>query len=89
MLMSHFLDEDFDKKYLDIVSKIKSNEYYINMMRAWFFATALAKQYDETIKYIENRKLDKYTHNQIIKKAIESFRVSDAHKKYLRSLKME
>lgn len=87
MLMSHFLDEDFDKKYLDIVSKIKSNEYYINMMRAWFFATALAKQYDETIKYIENKKLDNFTHNQTIKKAIESFRVGDAHKKYLRSLK--
>ena len=89
MLMSYFLDEDFDKKYLDIVSKIKSNEYYINMMRAWFFATALAKKYDETIKYIENKKLDKFTHNQTIKKANESFRVSVSHKKYLSSLKME
>ena len=89
ILMSHFLDEDFDKKYIDIVTKIKSNEYYINMMRAWFFATALAKQYDETIKYIENNKLDKFTHNQTIKKAIESFRVSVSHKKYLSSLKME
>ena len=89
MLMSHFLDEEFDKKYLEIVSMIKSNEYYINMMRAWFFATALAKQYDETIKYIENKKLDIFTHNQTIKKAIESFRVTDSHKKYLSKLKME
>ena len=87
MLMSHFLDEEFDKKYLDIVSKIKSKEYYINLMRAWYFATALAKKYNETIKYIENKKLDIFTHNQTIKKAIESFRVSNAHKKYLKSLK--
>ena len=89
MLMSHFLDEEFDKKYLDIVSKIKSNEYYINMMRAWYFATALAKKYNETIKYIENKKLDSFTHNQTIKKALESFRVSASHKKYLSKLKME
>ena len=89
MLMSHFLDEEFDKKYLDIVSKIKSNEYYVNMMRSWYFATALAKKYNETIKYIENKKLDSFTHNHTIKKALESFRVSDTHKKYLKSLKME
>ena len=89
MLMSYFLDEDFDKKYIDIVLNIKSKEYYINMMRAWFFATALAKQYNDAIKVIEKNKLDTFTHNQTIKKANESFRVSDDRKIYLRSLKME
>ena len=84
MLMSHFLDEDFDKKYLSTVASIKSKEYYINMMRAWYFSTALAKQYDDTINYIEDKKLDTFTHNATIKKALESFRVSGPHKKYLR-----
>lgn len=87
MLLSHFLDSDFDVSYLDMVSGIKSDEYYINMMIAWFFATALAKQYDTAIKYIENRKLDIWTHNKAIQKACESYRISDEHKKYLRSLK--
>lgn len=88
MLMSYYLDDNFDVKYLDWVSKIKSNEYYINMMIAWYFATALAKQYDCTIKYIENNILDSWTHNKTIQKAIESYRVSDEHKKYLRTLKI-
>lgn len=87
MLLSHFLDSDFDVSYLDMVSGIKSNEYYINMMIAWFFATALAKQYDTAIKYIENRTLDTWTHNKAIQKACESYRVSDIHKEYLRTLK--
>ena len=59
------------------------------MMRAWFYATALAKQYDATIKYIENNKLDKWTHNRTIQKAIESYRVTDEHKEYLKSLKIK
>ena len=84
MLMSHFLDEDFDKKYLSTVANIKSKEYYVNMMRAWYFSTALAKQYDDTLNYIEDKKLDTFTHNATIKKALESFRVSSPHKKYLR-----
>ena len=89
MLLMHFLDSDFNVSYLDTVSGIKSNEYYINMMIAWFFATALAKQYDTAIKYIENRKLDVWTHNKAIQKACESYRVSDIHKEYLRTLKIK
>lgn len=89
MLMQHYLDEEFNKKYLDIVSKIKSDEYYINMMIAWYFATALAKQYKETIPYIENKVLDKWTHNKTIQKAIESYRITNEQKEYLRSLKIK
>ena len=87
MLMSYFLDEDFDKKYLELVSKIKSNEYYVNMMIAWYFATALAKQYKDTIIYLENNKLDTWVHNKTIQKAIESYRITNDQKEYLRSLK--
>ena len=57
--MQHFLDEDFKEEYLELVSSIRSNEYYVNMMIAWYFATALAKQYEKTIPYIENKKLEK------------------------------
>lgn len=87
MLMSYFLDEDFDKKYLELVSKIKSKEYYVNMMIAWYFATALAKQYKDTIIYLENNKLDTWVHNKTIQKAIESYRITNDQKEYLRSLK--
>ena len=73
MLMQYFLDEEFDKSYPEIVAKIKSDEYYINMMRAWYFATALAKQYDAIIPYIEKNVLDKWTHNKTVQKAIESY----------------
>ena len=89
MLMQHFLDEDFKKDYLKLVSKIKSNEYYINMMIAWYFATALAKQYKETIPYLEDKILDKWTHNKTIQKAIESYRITAEQKEYLRSLKIK
>lgn len=85
--MSHFLDEDFNEEYLRIVASVKSDEYYINMAIAWYFATALAKQYDATLPYIENNVLDKWTHNKAIQKSIESYRVSDEHKQYLKSLK--
>lgn len=87
MLMSHFLDEDFKEEYLKIPASIKSNEYYVNMMIAWFYATALAKQWDETIKYLKDNKLNKWVHNKTIQKAIESYRISDSNKEYLRSLK--
>jgi len=87
MLMKYFLDEDFDKKYLEIVSKIKSKEYYVNMMIAWFFATSLAKQYKDTITYIETNKLDIWVHNKTIQKAIESYRITSSQKEYLRNLK--
>lgn len=87
MLMRNYLDDNFKEEYLELVSKIKSDEYYVNMMIAWYFATALAKQYDSTIKYIENNKLDIWVHNKTIQKTVESYRVTDEHKDYLRSLK--
>ena len=87
MLMSHFLDETFKKEYLEIPSKIYSEEYYVNMMIAWFFATALAKQWEDTITYIEKNKLDIWVHNKIIQKARESYRIKDEQKKYLQALK--
>ena len=88
-LMKFFLDEDFDTKYLDTVAAVKSDEYYINMMIAWYFATALAKQYDDAIKVIENRRLDPWTHNKAIQKAIESYRIDKGTKDYLRLLKIK
>lgn len=88
MIMCFFLDDEFDIKYLDMVASVKSDEYYIKMMIAWFFATALAKQYEETVKYIEECKLDKWIHNKTIQKAVESYRVLTEHKIYLKSLKV-
>jgi len=87
MLMQHYLDSDFRQEYLKLVSKIKSNEYYVNMMIAWYFATALAKQYESAIIYLEDNKLDTWVHNKTIQKAIESYRITDTQKEYLRSLK--
>lgn len=89
MLMSFYLDSEFKPEYLKLVSGIKSDEYYVNMMLAWFFATALAKQYDETIKYIEDKKLSRWVHNKSIQKAIESYRITDDQKSYLRTLKIK
>lgn len=88
MLMEHFLDEDFSLEYANTVSKIRSDEYYVNMMIAWYFATALAKQYDSIIPFIENKKLDSWTHNKAIQKSIESRRISPERKSYLKSLKV-
>ena len=88
MLMEHFLDENFDPAYPEMVSKIRSEEYYINMMIAWYFATALAKQYDQILPYLEERKLADWTHNKTIQKAIESYRITPEQKEYLRSLKI-
>lgn len=123
MLMSHFLDADFDKKYLKMVSDVRfigkqklstkdsskhlhrtqsndksskenisididSDKYYVEMMRAWYFATALAKQYEATFPFIKNRRLNVWTHNKTIQKALESFRVSEKHKKELRAEKI-
>lgn len=88
MLMSHFLDADFKPAYLEIAAAARSEEYYVKMMVAWFFATALAKQWNATIPYIENRVLASWTHNKTIQKAIESYRITDAQKAYLRSLKI-
>lgn len=88
MLMCFFLDEDFDPKYLKMVSKIRSEEYYVNMMIAWYFATALAKQYKATLPLIEAKTLSPWVQNKTIQKAVESFRVSDERKTYLRTLKV-
>lgn len=87
MLMDHFLDEDFKLSYLTQVSKIRSGEYYVNMMTAWYFATALAKQYENTIPFIEKQTLDIWTHNKTIQKAIESYRITPEQKEYLKSLR--
>ena len=87
ILMQYYLDYRFKDEYLKIVSDINSDEYYVNMMRAWFFATALTKQYDKTISFIENNTLDKWTHNKSIQKAIESRCISDERKEYLKSIK--
>lgn len=88
MLMQHFLDEDFASCYLSEVAAIRSQEYYIRMMQAWYFATALAKQYEAALPFIEQQKLDSWTHNKAIQKACESFRVTDEHKLYLKTLKV-
>ena len=88
-LMNFYLDEDFDEKYMQKVSNIISEEYYINMMVAWYFATALAKQYDCAVKYLENQVLPKWTHNKTIQKAIESYRITKEQKDYLRILKIK
>ena len=89
MLMAFFLDSDFKKEYLEIPAKVVSDEYYVNMMIAWFFATALAKKWDATITYIEEKKLPVWVHNKTIQKAIESYRVNEEHKQYLRTLKIK
>lgn len=89
MLMEHFLNEDFDLMYPEIVARVRSEEYYIRMMAAWYFATALAKQYDAVLPFIENRRLDPWTHNKTIQKAVESYRVTPEHKEYLKSLKIK
>ena len=89
MLMQHFLDDGFSPAYPKLVTAIKSEEYYINMMRAWYFATALAKQYDAIIPYIEQKKLDPWTHSKAIQKAIESYRITPAQKEYLRTFRLQ
>lgn len=86
-LMNYYLDSEFSPEYMEIVANIRSNEYYINMMIAWYFATALAKQYSEAMKYIDQHRLDDWTHRKAIQKAIESYRITDEQKKYLRTLK--
>ena len=87
MLMSHFLDEDFRPEYLDWVAAVQSEEYYVRMMVAWYFATALAKQYEAALPVLEQGRLQRWTHNKTIQKAVESFRVSDEHKQYLKTLR--
>jgi hypothetical protein len=87
MLMAHYLDDHFRREYLDNVVSIESEEYYVNMMRAWYFATALAKQYESAVKVLEENRLDAWTHNKAIQKAGESYRIAPEKKEYLKSLK--
>ena len=87
MLMEHFLDEDFDPVYPAMAAEVRSDEYYVNMMIAWYFATALAKQYDTIILFIRERRLDTWTHNKTIQKAVESNRITPGQKVYLKSMK--
>ncbi len=87
MLMNEFLGDEFKDEYVKLVASVKSDEYYLKMMVAWYFATALAKNYDETIKYIEKRKLDDWVLKKTIQKAVESYRVTDEHKEYLKSFR--
>lgn len=88
MLMSYFLDGDFKPEYLKWVAKVHREDYYVKMMVAWYFATALAKQYDATIPYIQEHKLEPWTHNKAIQKAIESYRITPEQKAYLKTLKV-
>ena len=89
MLLGFYLNDEFNPEMLSLVAGIRSEEYYINMMIAWYFATALAKQYDATLSVIQERRLEKWTHNKAIQKAIESYRVGDDVKAYLRTLKVK
>ena len=88
MLMTHFLDERFNEAYMKSIAKIRREEYYIKMMIAWYFATAFAKQYETSVKYLENKELDPWVHNKAIQKATESFRVTGEAKKYLKTLRI-
>lgn len=89
ILMQHFLNDDFDTAYPEMVASIRSDEYYINMMIAWYFATALVKQYDAVLPFIENKRLDTWTHNKAIQKAVESYRITAKQKEYLKTLKIK
>ena len=88
MLMQHFLDERFDVKYADLAAAVRSEEYYVNMMIAWYFATALAKQYESILPYLEEKRLDDWVHNKAIQKSVESYRITDEQKTYLKTLKV-
>ena len=88
MLLALYLDDSFKEEYLELVGNVKSDEYYINMMIAWYFATALAKQYESAIKYLKEKKLSPWVHNKTIQKAVESYRIGDEQKVYLKSLKL-
>lgn len=89
MLMTYFLDEEFKPEYSQAVAEVRSDEYYVKMMIAWYFATALAKQYEAVLPFIENRILDPWTHNKAIQKSVESYRITDGQKEYLKTLKIK
>lgn len=87
VLMRLFLEDDFSAEYPQMVAEVSSEEYYINMMIAWYFATALAKQWDAVIPYIEQRKLSPWVHRKTIQKAVESYRITPGQKEYLKSFR--
>lgn len=87
MLMTFYLDGEFQPKHLDWVAAIRSEEYYVNMMIAWYFATALVKQWDAALPYIQQYRLESWTHRKTIQKAVESYRISDERKAYLKHLR--
>lgn len=86
-LMSLYLDENFKPEYLELAASVRSEEYYVNMMMAWYFATALAKQWEATVPYIEQRKLPQWVHRKTIQKAVESYRITSEQKMYLESFR--
>lgn len=86
-LMNYYLGDDFKEEHLLKVQEIKLDDYYVMMMIAWYLATGLAKNYDSFVKAIEEKRFNKAVHNKAIQKAIESYRVSDEHKEYLKTLK--
>ena len=88
MLMRYYLEDTFQIEYARKVAEICSEEYYVNMMRAWYFATALAKQYEQVIPFLEERQLDVWTHNKTIQKCVESYRITPEQKEYLKTLKI-
>lgn len=89
MLMENFLGERFSTEFVDLVAALRSDEYYVNMMIAWYFATALAKQYDAVIPYLEEKRLEDWTHNKAIQKSVESYRITAEQKEYLKTLKVK
>ncbi len=89
MLMEHFLNDRFDTEYADMVAEVRSEEYYVNMMIAWYFATALAKQYESVLPYLEEKRLSDWVHNKTIQKSVESYRITDEQKAYLKTLKVK
>ncbi|MCI6888317.1 MAG: DNA alkylation repair protein [Lachnospiraceae bacterium] len=89
MLMRFYLDDAFDREYPELVAGVRSEEYYVRMMAAWYFATALAKQYDAVVPYLEEQRLEPWTHNKTIQKAVESYRITPEQKAYLRTLKIK
>lgn len=87
MLMKYYLEEEFQPEYPALVAQVQSQEYYVRMMIAWYFATALAKQYEVILPYIEENRLEMWTHNKTIQKAVESYRITPQQKMYLKTLK--
>ena len=85
--MKYCLDDRFESEDLDLAASVASDDYYVRMMAAWYFATALAKQYESVVPYLENGRIEEWTHNKTIRKAIESYRISEERKQFLRTLK--